>query len=240
MGVKTVKLSCIWEHNGDDTLLYVRELPGAYARGKNLEAAAGKLPSEVRSWRKWAGLAAEEYEGYELSLEQVSKLNIRDADSDVIFPEEGESLTADEYEKWKELVLRSAKDFQRLYDLLPDPDATDLPERKTFYGPTPRTPREMYLHTKNVNEYYFWEIGVDTDNEGTILECRIRGFEELEKIPGFLEMGAREGSYGEIWSLRKLLRRFLWHDRIHAKAMYRMAVRLWGPEKIENIFQFQD
>lgn len=235
-----MKLSCIWEHNGNDTLLYVRELPGAYARGRNLEIAAGKLPSEVRCWCKWAGLAMEDYEGFDVSWEQPSQLNIRDADSDMIFPEEGEPLTTDEYEIWKELVLRSAGDFQRLYDQLPDQNATDLPERKTFYGVIPRTGREMYLHTKNVNEYYFWEIGVDVDNEGSILECRSRGFAELEKIPGFLAMGAREGSYGEMWSLRKLLRRFLWHDRIHAKAMYRMAVRLWGPEEIEDVFHFQD
>ena len=235
-----MKLSCIWEHNGDDTLLYVRDLPGAYARGRNLEAAAAKLPAEVRTWRKWAGLPPEAYEGFALTWEQTSQLNIRDADSDVMFPGEGEPLTAEEYERWKATVLRSAEDFQRLYDRLPDPDASDLPERKTFYGPVPRTGREMYLHTKNVNAYYFWEIGVDTDNEGSIAECRRRGFGELEKLPGFLEMGARAGSYGEMWSLRKLLRRFLWHDRIHARAMYRMAVRLWGPEQIEDVFRFRD
>ena len=33
---------------------------------------------------------------------------------------------------------------------------------------------------------------------------------------------------GERWTLRKLLRRFLWHDRIHARAMWRMAAPLWG------------
>lgn len=31
------------------------------------------------------------------------------------------------------------------------------------------------------------------------------------------------GSDGEEWSVPKVLRRFLWHDRIHAKAMYRMG-----------------
>ena len=28
-------------------------------------------------------------------------------------------------------------------------------------------------------------------------------------------------------TLRKVLRRFLWHDRIHAKALWRMARRIW-------------
>ena len=35
-----VKIDCVWEHNGDDTLLYAGNLPGAYARGEDVETAA--------------------------------------------------------------------------------------------------------------------------------------------------------------------------------------------------------
>ena len=59
----------------------------------------------------------------------------------------------------------------------------------------------------------------------------------LEQLPDFLTHPAEEGSYGEWWSLRKMLRRFLWHDRIHAKAMWRTATALWGSE-IQNPFFF--
>ena len=96
----------------------------------------------------------------------------------------------------------------------------------------------MYEHTKNVNEYYFAEIDVDADNNGNIYECRKRGFELLEERVDYLNNTTIEGSYGEDWSLRKLLRRFIWHDRIHARAMYRMATRLFGKESIENPFYF--
>ena len=82
----------------------------------------------------------------------------------------------------------------------------------------------MDQHTKNVNAYYFGEIGVEAYNHGSIVECRRKGFEMLERQPNYLEMGVFEGSYGELWSLRKVLRRFIWHDRIHAKAMYRMGI----------------
>lgn len=41
-----------------------------------------------------------------------------------------------------------------------------LPARKTFYGAVPRTAEEMYVHTKNVNAYYFGEIGVEAGNDG--------------------------------------------------------------------------
>ncbi len=96
----------------------------------------------------------------------------------------------------------------------------------------------MYEHTKNVNSYYFSEIGIETNNEGTIIECRKKGFELLEKKPDFLNNTVYMGSYDEEWSLRKVLRRFIWHDRIHAKAMYRMAIKTFGEKPIQNIFLF--
>ena len=96
----------------------------------------------------------------------------------------------------------------------------------------------MYEHTKNVNAYYFAEIDVDVDNEGTIYDCRKKGFERLEQIPGFLNNVVIEGSYDELWSLRKVMRRFLWHDRIHAKAMYRMAIKTFGVLGADNTFKF--
>ena len=122
-----------------------------------------------------------------------------------------------------------------MYESIPNKSATVIAERKTFYGQVPRSAYEMYEHTKNVNEYYFAEIEIDADNCGNIYECRKRGFEALEAKADYLNNAVIEGSYGEDWSLRKVLRRFIWHDRIHARAMYRMAVRLFGESAITNV-----
>ena len=64
------------------------------------------------------------------------------------------------------------------------------------------------------------------------------GFEVLEAKQNFLQNPVIEGSYGENWSLRKVLRRFIWHDRIHAKAMYRMVSKVFDTTKIKNPFCF--
>lgn len=53
-----------------------------------------------------------------------------------------------------------------------DKNRSSLSVRTTFYAQVPRTAFEMYEHTKNVNAYYFGEIGILVDNEGSILECR--------------------------------------------------------------------
>ena len=170
--------------------------------------------------------------------EKESDLKIYDADSDVLFETECLALSVDDYTKQRDLVMKSAEDFLALYETFPDKHHTVLPERKTFYGSVPRTAEEMYQHTKNVNSYYFGELGVNVDNSGSIVECRKRGFQELETLPNYLDLGVFNGSYGELWSLRKVLRRFLWHDRIHAKAMYRMGIRTFGESSIPDIFCF--
>ena len=233
-----MKVYCVWEHNGNDTLLYAVDYIGAYTRGESLEIAKAKMPGEIVSYLKWLGDDTSDNIEVVITQEKDSELAIKDADSDVLFESEKAPLTADEYEKLKALALKSAKDFLALYDSIPDKSATAIAERKTFYGQVPRSADEMYEHTKNVNEYYFAEIEVDADNDGTIYECRRRGFKALEAKPDFLQNAVIEGSYGEDWSLRKVLRRFVWHDRIHARAMYRMAVKVFGVENVANPFCF--
>ena len=231
-------INCVWEHNENDTLLYSIDYVGAYTRGESLEAAREKMPGEISSYLKWLGEEMTDHTEVVIVQEKASDLAIQDADSDVLFESEKAPLTIDEYEKLKALALKSARDFLALYASIPDKNAVASPERKTFYGQVPRSAVEMYEHTKNVNEYYFAEIEIDADNSVNIYECRKRGFEALEAKPDFLQNAVFEGSYGELWSLRKVLRRFIWHDRIHARAMYRMAIKVFGAENVVNPFCF--
>ena len=233
-----MKISCVWEHNGDDTLLYAVDYPGAFTRGENLAAALAKMEPEISSYLSWLGQDVPEQLDVEICQDKCCDLQVRDADSDVLFDAERAPLTREEYLELKRRALKSAEDFQLLFDSISEPDAPLSTARRTFYGPVPSTAREMYNHTKNVNAYYFGEIDVETDNGGSILDCRRRGFEKLEKIPGFLDTPVIEGSYGELWTLRKVLRRFIWHDRIHARAMYRRAVARFGGNAVSNPFFF--
>ena len=231
-------MRCVWEHNGNDTLLYSVDYVGAYTRGNSLEAAMSKMRTEIDAYSLWCG----QERGYENNVDIIQEkdcnLQIADADSDILFDTEKVPLSREEYEELKALVLKSASDFYDLYSSISNKNESCLPERRTFYGVVPRTAQEMYEHTKNVNSYYFAEIDVDVDNEGTIYDCRKRGFERLEQIPGFFNNVLIEGSYDELWSLRKVMRRFLWHDRIHAKAMYRMVVKTFGAFGVNNTFKF--
>ena len=233
-----MEIRCIWEHNGSDSLLYAENFTGAYTRGYSLDEAKHKMPAEIESYLNWLGQAAPKDLDIIIVQEKGSELEIKDADSDVLFYAEENALTLEEYNVLKALALKSAADFLALYEAIPDKNISVLPKRKTFYGAVPRTAEEMYVHTKNVNSYYFGEIGIDVDNDGSILDCRKKGFELLEKEPYFLENLTINGSYDEKWTLMKVIRRFIWHDRIHAKAMWRMAKKTFSDVQIEDVFKF--
>ena len=235
-------IKAVCEYNEGGCLVYAENFPGAFVRGRNYENAIAKFPKEIESWLDWVNGGFENEEPFEVELVQEKKnddLRICDADSDVIFDSEREPLTKEEYQKLKILALRSAMDFERLYDSVPDKKMNIVPPRETFYGKIPSTAEEMYNHTMNVNSYYFGEIGVEVENGPDILSCRQKGFDELEKQENFLENKVFDGSYGEEWSLRKVLRRFIWHDRIHAMAMYRRAYEAFWDSDIDNVFRFK-
>lgn len=232
----------VCEYNDEGCIVYAENFPGAFVRGRNYENAVAKFKNEIESWLDRVNGEARIEEPFEVELVQEKKnpdLKICDADSDVIFDSEREPLSKEEYNKLKILALRSAMDLERMYDSIPDKNMNIVPPRETFYGKIPSTAKEMYDHCMNITEYYFGEIDVEAENGPDILSCRAAGFEKLEKQEGFLENKVFDGSYGEEWSLRKVLRRFIWHDRIHARAMYRRAFEAFWDADIDNVFHFK-
>lgn len=229
----------VMEFNDEGYLIYCDSFPGAFVRGRTRDEALSKFPQEIKQYCKWAGIQIANYNLEDkIVQEKKSSLRICDADSDVIFETEKEPLSEDEYIKLKLLGIKSAQDFLCMYESIPNKDITALDERKTFYGAIPRTAKEMYEHTNNVTSYYVGEIKVALNNISNIANNRKNAFKAIESMDGYLANPVYRGSYGEEWSLRKVLRRFIWHDRIHAKAMYRMAKRLWDKETIADPFFF--
>ncbi|WP_211198895.1 hypothetical protein [Oceanobacillus jeddahense] len=238
--MKLIKNNIVVEYNEKGYLMYSESFPGAYTRGRERQEALSKFPVEIKRYCRWAEIDDAETETVESIIVQSeeSELKIHEADSDVIFLSEQNPLPKEEYELLKNRALKSAKDFQTLYNSVPDKTYTSLPKRTSFYGNVPRTPGEMYDHTNGVTNYYAAEIGVELDNTDTIYQNRVQVFQAIEEKEAFLQNKVFHGSYGEQWSLRKVLRRFIWHDHIHAKGMYRMAVKEWGESEIQNPYYF--
>ena len=101
-------MRCVWEHNGNDTLLYSVDYIGAYTRGASLEIAMAKIASEIEMYSYWSGLEKPSDANIEIVQEMNSTLQIADADSDVLFDSERVPLSREEYEELKNLALKSA------------------------------------------------------------------------------------------------------------------------------------
>ena len=125
-------VNCVWEHNGNDTLLYAVDYIGAYTRGESLDIAIAKMPKEIESYFRWRNEVVTESIEIVIIEEKDSDLCIKDADSDVLFESEKAPLTVEEYEKLKSLALKSASDFLSLYESVPDKNAKALPTRKNL------------------------------------------------------------------------------------------------------------
>lgn len=235
-----IRNNLIVEYNDAGYLIYSESFPGAYTRGREYKEAQSKFTDEIKRYCKWAEIGFLETDTVESSIVQSKKseLKIDEADSDIIFFSEKLPMTIEEYEILKSRVLKSANDFQVLYDSIPDKNYTSLKKRESFYGAIPRTFNEMYVHTNNVTNYYVGEIDVKIDNLNNIYQNRVQAISAIESKKDFLLNKTYKGSYEEEWSLRKVLRRFIWHDHIHAKAMYRMATKKWGADTIQNPFYF--
>lgn len=226
------------EYNEKGCLLWSLDCPGAFARGETREEAVAKLPADVEAFCRWADWNVPDGAVEIMEEKYQPELQIEDADSDLLFESERAPLGREEYDLLRGLVMKSAADFDTLYAAVLDPDRPLGKERKTFYGEYPNTARTMYGHTNSVTGYYVGEMGAETEPLPGFYENRLSGITALENIPDFLNLPVMEGSYGELWSVRKVLRRFLWHDRIHARAMYRRAELLWG-DRIPDPFRFQ-
>lgn len=223
------------ESNGKGCLAWLTSLPGAYTRGETEEEALSKVPPEVQSYLRWRdNREFDELVEPFVIARTTSRLQTEDADSDLLLEGENAFLPG-EYEALCALALRSAMDFKRLYDSIPDHEKTCIPERRTFYGLIPRTAREMYRHVNECTAYYLCCVGIEFWNTADIVENRRRALALLTPSDRLYKSEQDD----EFWTVKKVLRRFLWHDRIHAKAMYRMATALYGTTTILNPFCFR-
>ena len=133
-----MKIRCVWEHNGNDSIVYSDNFAGAYTRGRTKEEAIRKMPLEIAAYLRWVGKPLLDFPETEIVQEKASELTISDADSDVLFYRERGELNIEEYEELKVLALKSARDFLALYESVPDGNKSCLPARTTFYGPVPQ------------------------------------------------------------------------------------------------------
>ena len=235
-------LDAVLEFNDLGVTLWSSAYPGAFARGETLTEAQKKLPAACRRYRLWARLSPEAAGQSREEVRCTRKLRVDAAVEEgftaVLLPEERLPLDMARYTALKTLCLASARDWEVLFASIPQKDRALLKSRRTLYGKVPVTAREMLAHVTEGQRAMAHLFYIELDEGLGLLAARKRLFAALEARPGYLDSRLVTAPDGELWTLRKLLRRLLWHDALHGRALYRKAITFWQKERIKNPFGF--
>ena len=174
-------IDAICETNGKGWLIWAAQCPGAFARGATENEALAKLPGDVRRFLRWAGEPAGDIT-VTPGAPIESGLHTEDADSDLLLEADCAPMTEADYAAAKLLVLKSARDFCALFESIPNPDISPRAPRTSFYGPVPRTPREMYDHTNHTTAYYMAAFGIPFENMPDLYANRLQALAEIGSV----------------------------------------------------------
>ncbi|MDE2889337.1 MAG: hypothetical protein OXR72_14115 [Gemmatimonadota bacterium] len=196
-----------------------------------------KVDREIRRYANWLGLKP----GASCTVVRTrihrSGLCVEDADSEILLDYDRGRLDRSTFDQWFQIASFSGACFQELYDAATLRDWRDpARDRETFYGIAPCSIREVYQHVDRVQGYYLQCLGLSP-----ILEsCSFVGrrCECLSRITGLYERNSGcsviRGD-GEEWTTAKALRRYIWHDHIHAKSIVRTLQRQLEAGLIDRI-----
>lgn len=230
------------EENHKGTMVHLIDTPGAFTRAKKLDDAIAKVIDETRMYESWVGKTYNELESLEYEVEVVQKeitnAQLDDGDTEILTLRD-KDLDPAYFNQLKMLALKSAVDFQKLYDSIPDKECNDDSKiRTTFYGKVPSNAKKMLFHVDKVTAYYLSRININfSEDKNDLVANRIQSLKLIES-----DKEAMNNPIvfidNEYWTTAKVLRRFIWHDRIHARALYRFAVKKWGYDNICDPFNF--
>src|SRR5437899_4664222 len=238
-------LSIAMETNGRGFIGFIVELPGAFVRGPGENEAFAKVPVEAQSYLRWLG--TDEHTSFNPQVVQrhSCSLMVEDADCEILLDSDKAFIHESEWRQLIDLAKYSGKTFCELFDSVKQRDWVDEARiRKTFYGSNKKTIQEIFDHVKRTQYYYLSRTGVSfTEDEHEPL-MNIRD-SCLGKLSGLFSEHGNSKVYdvaNERWTLKKVLRRFIWHDRIHGKAITRILEkqRQFGLiEDYQDIFLFK-
>jgi hypothetical protein len=213
------------ETNGKGFIGFLSELPGAFVRGKTKQDALSKVEIEAKSYLRWLGTTSPSSTiSVMISEEHRSSLRIEDGDSEILLNIDRGKMREEELNALTELSIYSGETFFSLYQKSKLKDWVDKNRiRKTFYGSNPSTIQEIFDHVNSTQNYYLSRIEtVDKRYPLTFLDKRKFCLDEIKKMFKEHDNSIVWDKEDESWTLKKLLRRYTWHDRIHAKAIARV------------------
>ncbi len=226
------------ETNGEGFIGFLAEFPGAFVRGRDEVEILSKVDREVKTYFDWLGIPRFTLGQARIIQRHSCRLMVEDADGEILLTADRSPMNQEEFRRLEAIARYSGKTFVSLYDSSQLKDWVDPSRvRKTFYGEAPKTILEVFDHVADTQHYYLSRIGLDVRQKGSFSDVRELG---LERIWNLFQSKGNSMVYkvdGESWTVKKVLRRFIWHDRIHGKAITRILSK---QKRFELIEGYQD
>ena len=152
---------------------------------------------------------------------------VEDADNEILLDYDREPLDRSMFVQWIQIASFSVACFQELYDAATLRDWRDpARDRETFYGVAPCSIREVYRHVDRVQGYYLRCLGLSPILDScSFVERRRECLSRITELYGRDSGRCVPRGEGEQWTTAKALRRYIWHDHIHAKSIVRTFQR---------------
>ncbi|MCP4568492.1 MAG: hypothetical protein GY841_13020 [FCB group bacterium] len=209
------------ETNDKGFIGFINELPGAFVRGLTEEEALEKVALEVRRYYRWLDNDPPETVSIDVTQRIFSLAVVEDGDTQILLNADKGECDRGEFDFWLSLLMQSAETFEHLIEKVKHPGWVD-PSRagSCFYGLRPASIRDINNHVRRTQYYYLSRLGLYPEQSLSSFSGQRREFVDL--LRGFYIENNNRPMFNherEYWTLKKVLRRFLWHDRIHGKSI---------------------
>lgn len=210
-------------------LLHALGLPGCYSEGGSEAEACDNFPDALFSYRDWLVLHGETIpdlpDQFDIS-ERFASYRLTDGfEVNALFEPERWPST------WESITLCIRLLGYSRADLLAAMSSISGNKQDTAIAVGERTPREILEHIARAECWYlshFTDIPPDllaTHAPGTTSQLEVVRGELVKWLANICpeELGTIKFDREEEWSVRKLLRRALWHERTHCIELIGMA-----------------
>ena len=231
------KLSVALETNGKGFMGFIVELPGAFVRGPDEPSALSKVLAEAQSYLRWLHDSDKISIQPQVVQQHSCSLMVEDGDCEILLDSDKGFVGHSEWMQLMDLVKYSGQTFNTLFEHTQFKDWVDEARvRQTFYGANKKTIKEIFDHVKRTQYYYLSRTGQRAiEEEGESLpSSRDECLKALNKL---FDKQSNSKVYtvdNEDWTLKKIMRRFIWHDRIHGKAIVRILDKQKGQGLISD------
>ena len=219
------KLSVALETNGKGFMGFIVELPGAFVRGPDEPNALSKVLVEAQSYLRWLHASDKISIQPQVVQRHSCGLMVEDGDCEILLDSDKGLVGHSEWMQLTDLVKYSCQTFNTLFERAQLRDWVDEARvRQTFYGANKKTIREVFDHVKRTQYYYLSRTGQRAfeDESESLQTSRDECLKALDKLFDKHNNSKVYTVDTEDWTLKKIMRRFIWHDRIHGKAIVRI------------------